>query len=90
MRSYPGLLILLGCVGLVMLRRWAVYVFAVLLVLRLREAVFRLPEDQHPDAPPILLWLPLVMTIVPPLIALLYALYLARKGTLRREVWRSE
>jgi hypothetical protein len=87
-RHYPGVLILIGCIGLVMLRRWAVHVFAILVVLRLREAVFRLLEDQQPDVPPIVLWLPLVMMIVPPSIGLLYSLYLARKGTLRKGFWR--
>ena len=66
--------------------RWAVYVFALLLILRLRESVLRFFADQHPDAPPILLWLPHVMMIVPPLLVLLYALHLARKGTLRNGI----
>lgn len=85
-RYYPGVLILIGCAGLVMLRRWAVYVFALLLILRLRESALRFFADQHPDAPPILLWLPHVMMIVPPLLVFLYALHLARKGTLRKGI----
>jgi hypothetical protein len=84
---HPGILILLGCLGLVMLRRWAVYVFGVLLALRLRELAMALLRDDLPEDAVILVWLPNAMFLATAAIAFFYALHLSRKGTLRKGVY---
>jgi hypothetical protein len=83
---YPGILVLLGCVGLVMLRRWAVYPFALLLGARLRDLVLALLREWDPDVPEMMVWFP--HTVHPALaaIAFFYALHLWRNGTLRKGV----
>jgi hypothetical protein len=79
---YPGILILLGCLGLVMMKRWAVYVFGVLLALRLRELAVALVRDISPDAA-FLVWVTHAFSLLTAAVAFLYALHLWRKGILR-------
>jgi hypothetical protein len=81
---HPGILVLVGCLGLVMLRRWAAYVFGILLALRLREFVAALFRDEMANAPAFLIWPSHIMSLSLATIAFSYSLYLWKKGTLRK------
>jgi hypothetical protein len=83
-KFYPVWLTVLGCVGLVMLRRWAVYVFGVFFALRLRECVLPFFREDSPDVSALIVWLPRVVLLLVPAIAFLYGLYLWKKGTFRK------
>ncbi len=83
---YPSLLIVVGCIGLLMLRRWALYAFGFLLLLRAWELVSVPFPGEFPESSG---FLPLMVAarIIPPAIGFLYAWHLVRNGTLRKGVW---
>lgn len=83
---YPGILILLGCLGLVMLKRWALYVFGALLALRLREFVVILFRDIAPDTAH-MVWPSHAFSLLTAMIAFFYALRLWKKEILRKGVY---
>lgn len=81
----PGILILLGCLGFVLLRRWAVYAFGLLLALRLREFAAAFFMDEISDV--FLVWVPRAMHLSLAALAFFYGLHLWRKGPLREGVY---
>jgi hypothetical protein len=83
---YPGILILLGCLGLVLMKRWPVYVFGLLLALRLREFAMSFFRDVPPEAV-WLVWVSHAFSLFTAAVAFFYALHLWRKGMLRRGVY---
>lgn len=85
-RFYPGLMIVVGCIGLVMLRRWALYVFGLLLLLRAWEVISIPLRDGFPESSGFLS-LTVVARIIPPAIGCLYVWHLHRSGMLRKGVW---
>lgn len=74
---------LAGCVGLVMLKRWALYIFAVLAAVRLLDVVSVLIKVDAGDDGPMYLWLPLIVALALPIVPLLYCVRLTRTGMLR-------
>ena len=86
---YPSVLLLIGCVGLVMLRRWALCAFGILLILRLREVALLFFRDDVPEEQVFIFWLPRLIAVVIAAIPTLYALHLVRSGTVKETGPRS-
>lgn len=83
---YPGILILLGCLGLVMMKRWAVYLFGVLFAARLYEFAAALFRDV-PDDVTHMVWANHSFSLLVAAIAFFYSGNLWRKGILRTGVY---
>lgn len=80
---YPLIVIAVGIIGLFMLKRWALYVFALLTAIRVYEFAWGIYIGNVSQLPDLAFWLSLIFPPLFLLPALIYTMYAVKTGVLR-------